>query len=50
MSQPFYDGKKAAEEELNRRMIEDRQIPKSDYKIKAEVVYTYEPTSNITLI
>jgi hypothetical protein len=37
MSQPFYEGKKAAEKELKRR-IDDRELEETDsrrYKIKA---------------
>ena len=42
MTQPFFDGKKAAEAELKRR-IADNDIPSSKgYKIKAKIVYTYE--------
>ena len=44
MSQPFYDGKKAAEQELE-RLIKNKELPSSHgYKIKAKIVYTYEPT------
>ena len=42
MSQPFYDGKKAAEAELKRR-IEQKELDGDKYKIKAKIVYTYEP-------
>ena len=48
MNQPFYDGKKAAEIELKRRLQEriksgDTNADKVPYKIKAKIVYTYEP-------
>ena len=45
ITQPFYDGKKAAEEELRRRIANGEIVPppsSKDYKIKAKLVYTYE--------
>ena len=48
MTQPFYDGKKAAQAELNRRIAnkETEFDDSKNYKIKAKIVYTYEPTTN----
>jgi hypothetical protein len=47
MSQPFYDGKKAALAELNRRIANNEVGDAQDYKIKAKIVYTYEPKEDV---
>ena len=48
MTQPFYDGKKAAEAELRRR-VANKEITEEEaknLKIKAKIVYTYETTDD----
>lgn len=46
INQPFYDGKKAAELELQRRQqeqIKSGEITSNEpYKIKSKIVFTYE--------